>query len=132
MSSKRQAHLIINTRAYHFLAKKTEKNNRKRQVGRVMRNMGTGLYLDADRVEDRVVDGGDVEVEHTKPEALQPGHQLEQLPWPLLGENLHVGVALHHRHLYVRHRPLGVVVVDAAAVLQGRVRLGRPAALGRR
>lgn len=59
--------------------------------------------LEAEGVKDDLIDGGDVEVEHSELLDLQAGDEPQQLLWPPLGSYLYVGVALHDCHLYVCH-----------------------------
>lgn len=94
-------------------------------------------YLQAERVEGHLGNGGHVEVEGGQPEVLQLQHHLQQLLRPPPGEDLEVGVALHHGHLYVSHsrpvlrRPLVRAVIVCDARTGGRI-LGEGEEVGER
>ncbi|RRT47173.1 hypothetical protein B296_00053924, partial [Ensete ventricosum] len=65
------------------------------------------VYLETERAEGHFGDGGDVEVENRQPEVVQARHHLQQLLRPPPGEDLQIGVGLHHGHLDVGHsRPV--------------------------
>lgn len=63
-------------------------------------------YLQTERVEDQCINGGDVEVKRRQMEEVKSHHHLQQLLGPPLCEDLEVGMALHHGHLYVCYRRL--------------------------